>query len=63
MHSFVFVAKNPYYAVVDNSGHFSIDNVPPGKYTIKAWHGKLKEQKGKVTVSANGTVTFDFDFK
>jgi hypothetical protein len=63
MHSFVFVAKNPYYAVVNDDGTFTIDNVPPGKYTIKAWHGILKNQKGKVEVAANGSATVDFTFK
>ena len=63
MHSFVFVANNPYYAVVDADGNFSIDNVPAGKYTIKAWHGMLKNQKGKVEVSANSSATVDFTFK
>ena len=63
MHSFIFVAKNPYYAVVNADGTFSIDNVPAGKYTIKAWHGMLKNQKSKVEVVANGSATVDFDFK
>ena len=62
MHGFVFVAKNPYYAVVKEDGTFSIDNVPPGKYTIKAWHGMFKNQKGKVEVAANGSATVNFSF-
>lgn len=63
MHGFVFVAKNPYYAVVGSDGTFKIDNVPAGTYTIKAWHGTLREQKGKVTIAANGDASFDFQFK
>ena len=63
MHSFAFVAKNPYYAIVKEDGSYSIDNVPPGKYTIKAFHGTLKDQKGKVEVSAGGSATVDFTFK
>ncbi|QYZ65093.1 MAG: hypothetical protein OI74_05030 [Gammaproteobacteria bacterium (ex Lamellibrachia satsuma)] len=63
MHGFVFVAKNPYYAKVAEDGTFSIDNVPPGKYTIKAWHGTLKDQKSKVEVTAGGTANVDFTFK
>lgn len=63
MHSFVFVAKNPYYAVVKEDGTFSLDNVPPGKYTIKAWHGMLKNQKTKVEVKAAAATTVDFTFK
>ncbi len=63
MHSFVFTAKNPYFAVVGNDGSFTIDNIPPGKYTIKAWHGTLKDQKNKVEISAGGTATVNFEFK
>lgn len=63
MHGFVFVAKNPYFAKVADDGTFTIGDVPPGKYTIKAWHGMLKNQKAKVTVDAGGTATVDFTFK
>ncbi len=63
MHGFVFVARNPYYAVVDENGRFNIDGVPPGTYTLKAWHGTLGEEKGKVTVEAGGTATVNFTFE
>ena len=63
MHAFVFVAKNPYFAVVKDDGSFEIKDVPAGKYTIKAWHGFLKDQKGKVEVAAGGAATIDFAFK
>ncbi|MCU7810326.1 MAG: carboxypeptidase regulatory-like domain-containing protein [Candidatus Thiodiazotropha sp. (ex Notomyrtea botanica)] len=63
MHGFVFVAKNPYYAKVAEDGTFTIGDVPPGSYTIKAWHGMLKNQKAKVKVDAGGTATVDFTFK
>ncbi len=63
MQGFVFVAKNPYYAVVGDDGSFSIDNIPPGKYKINAWHGTLKNQKSKVTVAAGGKATVNFEFK
>ncbi|MCP4128157.1 MAG: hypothetical protein GY753_13980 [Gammaproteobacteria bacterium] len=63
MHGFVFVAKNPYFAVVKEDGTYSIDNVPPGKYKIKAWHGFLKNQKAKVEVKASAAATVDFTFK
>jgi len=62
MHAFVFAANNPYYAVVDENGNFTIDQVPPGKYVIKAWHGLLKEQKAQVEVGSGGSVTVDFEF-
>jgi len=63
MHGFVFVTRHPYYALVGKDGSFTIDDIPAGKYTIKAWHGSLGEQKSKVTVSANGKVSVNFAFK
>ncbi|MCP3670682.1 MAG: hypothetical protein GY814_09670 [Gammaproteobacteria bacterium] len=63
MHGFVFVAKNPYFAVVKDDGTYNIDNVPPGKYKIKAWHGFLKNQKAKVEVKSGAAATVDFTFK
>jgi len=63
MHGFVFVAKNPYFAKVAADGSYSIDNVPPGKYTIKVWHGTLKGDKAKIEVAAGGSATVDFTVK
>jgi len=63
MHGFVFVAKSPYYAVVGADGSFTIDNIPPGKYTIKSWHGTLGEQKTTVEVTAGGKASIDFAYK
>lgn len=55
MHSFVFVARNPYYAVVDENGNFSIDDIPAGTYEVVVWHGVLGEiDAGEVTVEAGG---------
>lgn len=63
MHSFVFVAKNPYYAIVAEDGTYTISDIPAGKYKIKAWHGTLGEQKGNAEVQADTTTTVDFTFK
>lgn len=63
MHSFVFVARSPYYSVVDDNGGFSITDIPPGEYKIRVWHGTLGEVKGgKVTVDAGGEATVDLSY-
>ncbi len=62
MHAWVFVAKNPYYAIVDENGQFSLDNVPPGTYEIRSWNGRLGEQEATVEVGANGSVEVNFSY-
>ena len=63
MHGFTFVTRNPYYAVVKDDGSFAIEDVPPGEYTIKSWHGILGEKKAKVTVTTGGSSTVDFGYQ
>ncbi|MFQ5534437.1 MAG: carboxypeptidase regulatory-like domain-containing protein [Sphingomonadales bacterium] len=62
MHAFVFVARNPYFAKVDDAGRFEIGDVPPGKYVIKVWHGTLGEQIGEIEVSGDASQTVNFSF-
>ncbi|HMD14051.1 MAG TPA: carboxypeptidase regulatory-like domain-containing protein [Bacteroidota bacterium] len=38
MSGYIMVAKHPYYVVTDNDGNFSLDNIPPGTYTLHMWH-------------------------
>ncbi|HYU34473.1 MAG TPA: carboxypeptidase regulatory-like domain-containing protein [Thermoanaerobaculia bacterium] len=63
MKAYVGVVPNPYYAVTGDNGVFAIGNLPPGTYTIEAWHEKLGTQEKQVTVAPNGTATVTFDFK
>ncbi len=56
MLGYVFVGQNPYHAVVDASGNFTIRNVPPGTYQLAVWNSKLKGTDQNVTVTA-GQVT------
>lgn len=63
MHSFVYVAKNPYYSVVDENGNFSIGDIPAGTYEVIMWHGFLGEiEVGEVTVEAGGEVSMDLSY-
>ncbi len=63
MHGFVFVAKNPYFAVVDDKGDFEITDVPPGTYKVMVWQGFLgAEDAGTVTVAANASTALDVTY-
>lgn len=65
MQNWGYAIDNPYYAVTDLDGSFSIGDLPPGTYNVKAWHPILGLQEREVTVEPNGTATFDvlFDAK
>ena len=38
----VFSCEHPYYTTTDDAGRFTLDGVPPGKYTLVAWHRNWK---------------------
>ena len=64
MNAFVGVLDHPYFAVTKNDGTFSIPNLPPGKYTLAAWHEKLGTQTLEVTVAAKESKSdANFTFK
>ena len=45
------------FATTGDDGHFTIEDVPPGTYTLVAWHEAAGEKPISVTVSAGKTVT------
>lgn len=63
MHGYFAVLKTSHYAVTKDDGAFSLPDLPPGKYTITAWHEKYGTQTQEVTVAGNETKTVDFVFK
>jgi plastocyanin len=63
MKSYVAVLKNPYFAVSEKNGSFEIKDLPPGTYTLQAWHEKLGTRTQQITVGANETKKLEFDFK
>lgn len=60
MHCIVLVMSNPYFAKTDGKGHYTIPNVPPGKYKLKAWHERLPADVQEITVPETGEVKVDF---
>lgn len=62
MHAWVGVVSNPYFAVSDASGTYTINNVPPGTYTIDAWHERFGPIKKTIKVTAGATATLDFSY-
>jgi plastocyanin len=63
MRSYIAVIKNPYFAVTGKNGTFDLKDVPPGSYTLQAWHEKLGIKMQKITVGSGETKTVDFVFQ
>ena len=79
MRAWIVVRDNPYFAVTDDSGQFRIDEIPPGRYRVTAWHegwvvtGKDKDGRPlydpprvlaqDVTVPPRGEVAVEFELK
>jgi plastocyanin len=63
MHGTFAVLKNSHFAVTGDGGSFSLANLPPGKYTITAWHESYGAQSQDVTISGSETKTINFVFK
>jgi len=63
MKSYIAVVGHPYFAVSDAKGAFTIKNLPPGSYTLEAWHEKFGSQTMQVTVAAKESKAADFTFK
>jgi plastocyanin len=63
MNAYVGVLDHPYFAVTDADGKFDLKTLPPGTYTIEAWHEKLGTQQTKVTIGDKETKEITFNFK
>jgi plastocyanin len=62
MAAFVVVGHNPYFAVTDDAGHFEIQGVPPGRYTVEAWQETLGTRTAQVEVKAGQTAQVAFRY-
>ena len=77
MAAYILVMENPYFAVTDKDGNFQIPDehylkqagieipadLPPGNYSIKTWHEKLKTEKSTVVVPESGDATVELNLK
>jgi plastocyanin len=63
MHGWWFSSANPYFAVTDDKGNFTIKDVPPGDYTVTIWQEKLGKEEQKVSVKGGAPTTLDVTMK
>ena len=53
MKGYIFVAENPYYAITDSSGMFTLSDIPPGDYSVALWRDnwtleQVRDKEGRI---------------
>ena len=62
MSAFIMVFSHPFYSKAEVDGRYRIDNIPPGTYTVAAWHeGETRETRSVTIPAQGGEVELDFD--
>jgi hypothetical protein len=63
MNGTLAVLRNSHYAVTGSQGEFKLPALPPGNYTISAWHESYGEQTQEITITGSEIKTVNFVFK
>jgi hypothetical protein len=63
MSAWVGVLPHPCFGVSDAAGNWTISGLPPGNYTIEAWHEKLGTRSQPLTVEAGQSPQLEFTFE
>jgi len=63
MFAYIGVLDHPYYAVTDKDGSFRISNLPPGTYTIEAYHLKAGKVEKAINYDPNRPEAVNFELR
>lgn len=61
--AYVSVFSHPFFCVSGIDGSYKISGLPPGQYTVVAWHEKLGEHTVDVFLAGSEQKNLDFTFK
>jgi plastocyanin len=62
MAAWVGVLNHPFFAVTGADGSFTLAGVPPGTYTVEAWHERFGTRAAEVTVGDRQAAAVSFAF-
>ena len=63
MSAWIIAAEHAYYTITNEKGEYSLDGIPPGKYTLNFWQESLGEKELEVTIKEEKSVQLDFAFE
>lgn len=62
MAAFILVLPHHAFAQPDDEGRWALPALPPGRYTLHAWHPDLRELTREIELPAHGGLTVALDF-
>ena len=60
MRGLILVLATPYFTTTDENGHFRLNGLPPGHYTLKAWVDSRTTREQPVDLKSGSTLHVDF---
>jgi plastocyanin len=60
MSALIMVLDHPWFTIPNEAGAFTLPPVPPGDYTLVAWHERIGEQRQRIRVAPGETVRTAF---
>jgi plastocyanin len=60
MHGLILVLNTPHFVMTDTSGHFRLEGLPAGHYTLKAWIDSRTTREKPVDLKSGQTLHVDF---
>ena len=62
MSAWIVVNPNPFFATTGPDGAFTIEHLPPGSYTLEAWHETLGIRTAEVSIEEGQNTSVSFEF-
>jgi hypothetical protein len=63
MQAYFVVLKTGHFAVTGEDGRFTLPDLPPGPYTVTAWHETYGTRNQEITIVGGQTLTVNFVFQ
>ena len=65
MVGYIYVSETPFFAKTEAAGSATIDDIPPGEYTVRVWHPSMEHGEEtttrRVTLSADGPASVEWE--
>ena len=63
MQAYFVVLKTSHFAVTGEDGQFKLPELPPGRYTVTAWHEIYGTRRQEISIAGGETATLNFVFQ